>query len=287
MDYTKEPYSRGKAFGHHDVKDYDKALGEGQSCNDYVDQEFGRHGHKDYDKILGEGQDDYKDNEYMDLFYSQQKNQKQEHQRQEPRQRSSQMQKQQRQEPLQQSSQMQKHQEYPATHLYKHSESAAYPSMNEQQYQPETVESEIDNQGAHIPGCGQGSPEQPEAHRQYHHGPDFDPETMLQARKMNENVVPQGSVDTTCAQFERTHINPTPIPGAGQINPSAHHYKSFDLVSGDSNTATNPRSTVPRSEIRQQQQMTEQQYHQLQAQQDTERQTPRTTIGELRRSVNG
>lgn len=249
MNFTKQQDREGKPFGYHDIHDYDRVLGEGQCCNDYVEgeKEFGKHGQKDYDRILGEGQDDYKENEYMNLF-NQQQQQKQ--------------------------SQMGKHQEYPATHLYKGNEDQVYPQMSEKSYKPETEEMEIDNEETHVPGCGLGISGKYEHHIQ-HHGPVFDPETMLQARKMNDTVVPEGSIDTTCPQFERSHATHTPVPGAGQINMSPHHYESFNLISGDSGS-TDFKSSIPRSEMSQRGQ-----------QQQQQRERPRTTVGELKKTING
>ena len=233
--------------------DYDHILGEGQNCSDYVDQygndlskqpkgtlseteakrqqtqrkfqtgerapDFGSqinqddngmkgtatHGVDDYNKILGEGQDDYKEGEYEDLLKKHNEYQKQQSQKQ----------------------------EYPPTHLHAKNEPDEYVGMEEHRYEREGMEGERDNidKTAMIPGCGESN----KMEKPHHYvSNDFQPESQLQARKMDERHIPEGAMNTTCPGFEgRGHH--TPIPGAGQMSnqPDHYHNREFHLVGGN------------------------------------------------------
>lgn len=272
---------------HRTAADYDRILGEGQSACDYVDKDgndlydqprgtlseaehrkqtgmrrfqtgerdadFGYHSVADYNKILGEGQDDYGEGEYMELHKKFQEKKRQQGQKVGQQ---------------QQQQQGKQRQEYPPTHLHGKQEPDDYVSMDKQSYQNETMESERDNleNTAMIPGCGESS----KMEKPHHYvSNQFQPETMLQARKMDESNIPEGSMNTTCPGFEGAGHH-TPIPGAGQMSHGAdsrtQHDRSFHLVGSDRNKNANMgtpegKESIPRTIINQPQDKTDESQH--------------------------
>lgn len=227
---------RDSQFGHHTAADYDRILGEGQSASDFVDangndlynqpkgtkseaqvmnerrnnigmdnsSHFGYHDVDDYNKILGEGQDDYKPGEQLEMFQREQQQQQHLHQ-----------------------------QNYPPTHLYGKNEDTSYLNMEDQSYQKETKEMERDNidNPAIIPGCGKGTKREMKHH---YISNNFQPESQLQARKMDFTHIHKNDMDTTCPSFEGEGHH-TPIPGAGKMDarPGYHHVEPFHLIKND------------------------------------------------------
>ncbi|CCK70782.1 uncharacterized protein KNAG_0F01140 [Huiozyma naganishii CBS 8797] len=71
-------------------------------------------------------------------------------------------------------------------------------------------------------------PEHLKDRREEHYGNrGFNPETMLDARKMNMTTCPEGAIQTAIPGFEG---HGTPVPGAGKMRAPHEHYEPFHLI---------------------------------------------------------
>lgn len=86
--------------------------------------------------------------------------------------------------------------------------------------------------------------QQPPAH--HYVSNNFQPEKQLQARNMDEQHIP--TMNTTCPEFEGKGHH-TPVPGAGQMrqHPDYEHSNEFHLVGGDHpEQTTSTEQAIPR-----------------------------------------
>ena len=86
---------------------------------------------------------------------------------------------------------------------------------------------QFDTNGIGIPGCGIGTIHPGNYEESMTH--TIDPEDMVEAR-MDELTEPSISQNTSISGFEGHH---TPVPGCGKANSQPHHLKSWHLIPED------------------------------------------------------